>query len=144
MMRFDRFTQKAQEAAMHALEILRRYKHTQVDTEHLLLALLQQSDGAIPQIMQKLEVDQGIMAQKLEAALESAVAATGGRSPGAFAPDFGGTGDRGARVPGGQSAGAGGRAARSGDRAGARVGGRGAPAMGAGQGRRRMTVARHP
>ncbi len=76
MMRFDRFTQKAQEAAMHALEILRRYKHTQVDTEHLFLALLQQSDGAIPQIMQKLEVDQGIMAQKLEAALESAPKST--------------------------------------------------------------------
>ncbi len=76
MMRFDRFTQKAQEAAMRALEILQRYKHTQVDTEHLFLALLQQSDGAIPQIMQKLEADQGIMAQKLEAVLESAPKST--------------------------------------------------------------------
>ena len=35
MMRFDRFTEKAQEAAMRAYEILQRYKHTQVDTEHI-------------------------------------------------------------------------------------------------------------
>ena len=51
MMRFDRFTEKAQEAAMRAYEILQQYKHTQVDTEHVFLALLQQSGGAVPQIM---------------------------------------------------------------------------------------------
>ena len=49
-MRFDRFTEKAQQAAMRAYEILQRYKHTQVDTEHLFLALLEESDGAVPQI----------------------------------------------------------------------------------------------
>jgi ATP-dependent Clp protease ATP-binding subunit ClpC len=42
MMRFDRFTEKAQEAAMRAYEILQQYKHTQVDTEHVFLALLGQ------------------------------------------------------------------------------------------------------
>ena len=42
MMRFDRFTERAQEAAMRAYEILQRYGHSQVDTEHLLLALIEQ------------------------------------------------------------------------------------------------------
>ncbi|OUC07503.1 hypothetical protein RY27_14525, partial [Litorilinea aerophila] len=72
MMRFDRFTEKAQEAAMRAYEILQRYKHTQVDTEHVFLALLEQSDGAVPQILEKLEVPVDLVARKLEAVLESA------------------------------------------------------------------------
>ncbi|MFN8495951.1 MAG: AAA family ATPase [Caldilineaceae bacterium] len=72
MMRFDRFTEKAQEAAMRAYEILQHYKHTQVDTEHLFLALLQQRDGAVPQILTKLEASLDVMARKLEATLEGA------------------------------------------------------------------------
>jgi ATP-dependent Clp protease ATP-binding subunit ClpC len=72
MMRFDRFTEKAQEAAMRAYEILQHYKHTQVDTEHLFLALVQQDGGAVPQILEKLEVDANLVAQKLANVLESA------------------------------------------------------------------------
>jgi len=71
MMRFDRFTEKAQEAAMRAYEILQHYKHTQVDTEHIFLALLQQSGGAVPQIMQSLQAPVPEMVQKLSDVLES-------------------------------------------------------------------------
>jgi hypothetical protein len=38
MMRFDRFTERAQEAAQRAAEIIQRYGHNQIDTEHILLA----------------------------------------------------------------------------------------------------------
>ncbi|MEZ4866909.1 MAG: AAA family ATPase [Caldilineaceae bacterium] len=72
MMRFDRFTEKAQEAAMRAYEILQHYKHTQVDTEHMFLALLQQEDGTIPQILQQIEVAVDVIVRKLETVLESA------------------------------------------------------------------------
>jgi ATP-dependent Clp protease ATP-binding subunit ClpC len=72
MMRFDRFTEKAQEAAMRAYEILQRYKHTQVDTEHVFLALVEQSGGVIPQILEKLNVSVDGIQQKLEAILENA------------------------------------------------------------------------
>lgn len=71
MMRFDRFTEKAQEAAMRAYEILQRYKHTQVDTEHLFLALLEQPEGVIPQILEKLEAQVDVISGKLESVLES-------------------------------------------------------------------------
>jgi len=54
MMRFDRFTERAQDAAMRAYEILQRYGHNQVDTEHFLLALVEQPDGAVPQIIRSL------------------------------------------------------------------------------------------
>jgi len=77
MMRFDRFTEKAQEAAMRAYEILQRYKHTQVDTEHVFLALVEQSDGAVPQLLEKLNVPVDGIVQKLEATLEHAPKAGG-------------------------------------------------------------------
>ena len=41
MMRFDRFTERAQEAAQRAAEIIQRYGHNQIDTEHILLALIE-------------------------------------------------------------------------------------------------------
>ncbi len=77
MMRFDRFTEKAQEAAMRAYEILQHYKHTQVDTEHMFLALIQQEDGTIPTILQQAEANTDVIARKLETALESAPKSSG-------------------------------------------------------------------
>jgi len=66
MMRFDRFTERAQDAANRSIEILQRYGHNQVDTEHILLALLEQPDGVVPQILSKLNVDVNVMRAKLE------------------------------------------------------------------------------
>ena len=57
MMRFDRFTERAQEAAQRAAEIIQRYGHNQIDTEHILLALIEQPQGVIPQILEILKVD---------------------------------------------------------------------------------------
>jgi ATP-dependent Clp protease ATP-binding subunit ClpC len=54
MMRFDRFTERAQDAANRSIEILQRYGHNQVDTEHILLALLEQPEGVVPQLLEKL------------------------------------------------------------------------------------------
>lgn len=69
MMRFDRFTERAQDAAARAYEILQRYGHNQVDTEHLLLALLEQQDGVIPQILERLNVDVDAMRQHIDVLL---------------------------------------------------------------------------
>jgi ATP-dependent Clp protease ATP-binding subunit ClpC len=62
---------------MRAYEILQRYKHTQVDTEHVFLALVEQSDGAVPQLLEKLNVPVDSVVQKLEAILEHAPKAGG-------------------------------------------------------------------
>jgi ATP-dependent Clp protease ATP-binding subunit ClpC len=79
-MRFDRFTERAQDAAARAYEIVQRYKHTQVDTEHIFLALLEQNDGAVPQILDELNVDTVAMQDRLDAELRSSpkVAVYGG------------------------------------------------------------------
>lgn len=70
MERFDRFTERAQEAASQAYEVLQRYGHTQVDTEHLLLALIEQPQGVIPEILAQLGVDVEVFAQRLDEELE--------------------------------------------------------------------------
>jgi ATP-dependent Clp protease ATP-binding subunit ClpC len=57
MMRFDRFTERAQEAAQRAAEIIQRYGHNQIDTEHILLALIEQPQGVISQLLEILKVD---------------------------------------------------------------------------------------
>jgi ATP-dependent Clp protease ATP-binding subunit ClpC len=66
MMRFDRFTERAQDAAMRAYEVLQRYGHTQVDTEHLLLALIEQPEGVIPEILGQLGVDLELIGERLD------------------------------------------------------------------------------
>jgi ATP-dependent Clp protease ATP-binding subunit ClpC len=66
MMRFDRFTERAQEAAQRAAEILQRYGHNQIDTEHILLALIEQPQGVIPQILEYLKVDANALTERLD------------------------------------------------------------------------------
>ncbi len=71
MMRFDRFTERAQDAAVRAYEILQRYGHNQVDTEHMLLALLEQPGGVIPQMLEKMSVDQEMIRERLDEVLKA-------------------------------------------------------------------------
>src|SRR4030065_897701 len=66
MMRFDRFTERAQEAAQRAAEIIQRYGHNQIDTEHILLALIEQPQGVIPQILEYLKIDPNGLTERLD------------------------------------------------------------------------------
>jgi len=69
MMRFDRFTERAQEAAQRAAEIIQRYGHNQIDTEHILLALIEQPGGVIPQILEILNINSQALAERLDQTL---------------------------------------------------------------------------
>jgi ATP-dependent Clp protease ATP-binding subunit ClpC len=70
-MRFDKFTQRAQEAIGLAEESLTKFNHNQLDTEHILYGLLEQKDGVVPQILEKLNIDPGSVKQNLERELDS-------------------------------------------------------------------------
>ena len=70
-MRFDRFTEQAQEAAQRAAEIIQRYGHTQIDTEHILLALIEQPNGVVPQILEIMSIDSSNLQAKLDEVLRS-------------------------------------------------------------------------
>ena len=60
------FTERAQEAAQRAAEIIQRYGHNQIDTEHILLALIEQPNGVIPQLLESLKVDAKALTERLD------------------------------------------------------------------------------
>src|SRR5581483_4622528 len=66
-MSFDtnRWTQKSQEAIVAAQNLAERNGNSQVEPEHLLLALLEQSDGVVPQVLEKLNLAAGVVIQQL-------------------------------------------------------------------------------
>ena len=68
-MRLDRFTQRSQEALEDATQLATSGSHPQVDPEHLLLALVRQTDGSVPALLRQLEVDPALVAQRVSSDL---------------------------------------------------------------------------
>ncbi len=71
MMRFDKFSERAQDAAARAAEIIQRYGHNQVDTEHILLGMIEQPDGIVSQIFEALGVVPAAIADRLDEILRT-------------------------------------------------------------------------
>ena len=69
-MNLNQFTQKSVEAVQAAQQMASARQNQQIEQEHLLLALLEQKEGLIPQLMQKAGVDATSLRQKLTAAVE--------------------------------------------------------------------------
>lgn len=69
-MRLERFTEKAQEAFQEAQSIMSEMHHTQLDVEHIFLALLRQRDGLASKTFAKLLVDTDQIIQRVEYELE--------------------------------------------------------------------------
>jgi ATP-dependent Clp protease ATP-binding subunit ClpB len=67
---FEKFTIKAQEALETAQRIAEDKNHQQLDAEHLMLALLEQEGGIVPQLLQKLGVQPETVIEAIEARLE--------------------------------------------------------------------------
>ena len=67
MIPFDRFTERAQDVISSSQDILRRYSHNQMDTEHVFLALLEQSDGIAGAVLEEmLGVNIDLVAMQLD------------------------------------------------------------------------------
>ncbi len=73
----NRYTQKAQEAILAAQELAGEYSHAQIEPEHLLVALLEQQDGVVPQVMLKLNIRPQQLLQELRSRLETRAKAYG-------------------------------------------------------------------
>src|SRR3954454_17300864 len=67
----SRFTEKAQEALQRAQQIMFSRQHTQLDVEHIFLALLQQRNSLPARIITELGGDVESMKEKLNKALDS-------------------------------------------------------------------------
>ena len=66
MIRFDKLTIKAQEALQSAQEIAQKLNHQEVDCEHLLTALIQQPDGLVRPLLEKLGANPDEILRRLD------------------------------------------------------------------------------
>ncbi|MFM1849020.1 MAG: ATP-dependent chaperone ClpB [Pseudomonadota bacterium] len=81
-MDFNRLTEKCQEGIQSAQSKAVRFGHQEVDGEHVLAALTEQSDGIVPRIIAKMGVDSKAFAEAVSAELEKRPSVSG---PGAEA-----------------------------------------------------------
>jgi ATP-dependent Clp protease ATP-binding subunit ClpB len=69
-MDLNKFTTKSQEAIQAAQTKAIRFGHMEVEGEHLLLALVEQADGLIPRLLQRMEVPLDRLRDRLDQDLE--------------------------------------------------------------------------
>ncbi|MDD4230915.1 MAG: ATP-dependent chaperone ClpB [Dehalococcoidales bacterium] len=70
-MDINRFTEKAREALLQAFELARQHGNTQVDPEHLMLAIVNQKDGVAGQILSRLGVTPRHLEVDMQAKIEA-------------------------------------------------------------------------
>src|SRR5260221_733074 len=88
-MRIDRFTQKMQEGLQAAQDLASKLGHAEIDNEHLLAALLEQSDGIARPLFDKIGVPPRIIEEKLRAELDPRAKGHAGQlSPGRQMPKW--------------------------------------------------------
>ncbi len=69
-MQFDKFTLKTQEIIQASQQLAEKYGHQQIEPEHLVRAILDQTEGVIPPLLGKIGAEKGQLIQSFEAALE--------------------------------------------------------------------------
>jgi ATP-dependent Clp protease ATP-binding subunit ClpC len=68
----DEFTEQAQEVLAKSQEVMRRYRHSQWDSEHVLMALIEQEQGVPAEVFRELGVSLEAMHDRLHGLLEQA------------------------------------------------------------------------
>src|SRR5690242_17617574 len=68
--RFDKFTIKAQEALQSTQDVAGRFGNQQMEPVHLLLALLEQPEGIVPAILERLGVTHSAVSKEVEKSIE--------------------------------------------------------------------------
>ncbi len=79
-MDINRFTEKAQEALQGAQKLATRFDHQQVESEHLLLSLVDQDKGLAPAILNKAGVSLDALTMRIQRELEKLPRVTGATS----------------------------------------------------------------
>ena len=82
MIRFDKFTQKAQEAVQQGQVIAGESNHQHIAPLHLLIASVEQTGGIVQAVLSKLGVQSGGIAQEARRQLESLPQVSGAESQG--------------------------------------------------------------
>ena len=77
-MNFNNYTIKSQEAIQQAQQIAQGFGHQQIENEHIFKGILNVDENVLPFILKKLNVNNNILNQILDTALESFSKVTGG------------------------------------------------------------------
>ena len=78
-MNFNNYTQKSLEAVQSAQNLARSNNHQELHPVHLLLAMLRQDGGLIPQLLRKMEVSPESLAAAADRELHKIPSVTGSR-----------------------------------------------------------------
>jgi ATP-dependent Clp protease ATP-binding subunit ClpB len=81
-MNINKYTEKAREAVASAIELAREHNNPQVEPEHLLVALVEQREGIIPDLLRKMNADPAQIARAARELLGKIPSAYGGSEPG--------------------------------------------------------------
>src|SRR6058998_685573 len=81
-MNINKYTEKAREAVAAAIELAREANNPQLEPEHLLVALVEQREGIIPEILRKMNVDPAALGRSARELLKKLPQAYGGAQPG--------------------------------------------------------------
>jgi ATP-dependent Clp protease ATP-binding subunit ClpB len=65
VIRFDKFTFRAQEAVQHAQKLAEEHQHQSIDVEHVLLALVEQGEGVVQSILARMGIGPAQVAARL-------------------------------------------------------------------------------
>ena len=87
-MRYDKLTVKAQEALQEADTIAHEYSHQAIDIPHFLKALVDQEDGVIPPLLDRLGVDRSRFSSGIDAVLNSLPKVYGSNAQVMMAPEL--------------------------------------------------------
>src|SRR5262245_44508894 len=74
----NKLTEKAQEAFLNAQNLATEQNNSEVTPEHLLVALIEQSGGIVPSILQKMSIDPARIGAEARALLKNLPQAYGG------------------------------------------------------------------
>ncbi|MBN1956362.1 MAG: ATP-dependent chaperone ClpB [Anaerolineae bacterium] len=77
-MDLNRFTEKAQQAILAAQQLAGEHNHSQIEPEHLLMAVLSQPDGVAPQVIQQLGIHVAALTAEVEQGLKDKPQVYGG------------------------------------------------------------------
>ncbi|MCF7729744.1 MAG: ATP-dependent chaperone ClpB [Chthoniobacterales bacterium] len=80
-MRPDKFTVKMQEALQSALDSASKVGQQEITNDHFLLSLLEQSEGLVRPLLEKMGVDVGSLVQQIESQVASQARVHGGSQP---------------------------------------------------------------
>lgn len=78
-MNIQKFTQKSMEAVNDCEKLAYEYGNQEIEQEHLLVALLQQEDGLIPKLIEKMEIQLPHFLNNAESKLAARVKVSGGQ-----------------------------------------------------------------